>query len=84
MPDRIFEQFERKAHNLSKYRDKGFTTILLIESDDLTLMDDMLMLESIKTAYPKGLPVGVDKIWFADTSIQSAIEFINFTPHIEK
>lgn len=40
--------------------------------------------ESIKTAYPKGLPVGVDKIWFADTSIQSAIEFMDFTAHIEK
>lgn len=84
LPDRIFEQFEIKAKKLSKYRDKGFTTILLIESDDLTLMDDIRMLESIKTAYPKGLPVGVDKIWFADTSIQFAIEFMDFTPHIEK
>ncbi len=84
LPDRIFEQFERKSQKLSKYQDKGLTTILLIESDDLALMDDMLMLESTKTAYPKGLPVGVDKIWFADTSIQSAIEFMDFTPHIEK
>ena len=84
LPDRIFEQFERKAQKLSKYRDKGFTTILLVESDDLALMDDILMLESIKTAYPKELPGGVDKLWFADTSIKSAIEFVDFTPHIEK
>lgn len=84
LPIRIFKQFERKAQKLSKYQDKGFTTILLIESEDLALMDDMLMLESIKVAYPEKLPVGVDKLWFADTSIQNAIEFSDFTTHFEK
>jgi hypothetical protein len=84
LPNRIFEQFERKAKKLLKYQNKGFTTILLVESEDLALMDDILLLESITAAYPKGLPNGVDKLWFADTSIKSAIEFSDLTPHIKK
>ncbi len=84
LPSRIFQQIERKAGKLSKYHDQGLITVLLIESEDLALMDDSIMLDSIRAAYPTGLPDGVNKIWFADTSIPTEIEFIDFTSLIEK
>ncbi len=82
--DSPFQQFKRKAAKLSKYHDRGLITILLVESEDLALMDESMMFDSIRAAYPAGLPDGVNKIWFADTSIPSEIEFVDFTSHIEK
>lgn len=90
MPDdgtlsgRILQQLERKAKKLSKYHNKGQITVLLVESDDIALMDESKMLDSIRTAYPAGLPVGVNQIWYADTSIPSEIEFMDFTSYIEQ
>lgn len=82
LPDRIREQFDRKASKLKKYHGLDKTTILLIENDDIALMNEGKMLDSIQMAYPCGLPHGVDKIWYADTSIPNNIEFIDFTPEI--
>jgi len=84
LPDRIWEQFGRKAKKLAKYRSAGQLTVLLVESDDIALMNELKMLESIRKAYPAGLPAGVDQIWFADTSIPSEIEFIEFTSDIQQ
>lgn len=60
------------------------TTILLIENNDIALMNEGIMLDSIQTAYPNGLPQGVKKIWYADTSMPKDIEFIDFTPEIAR
>lgn len=79
---RIRKQFDRKAKKLAKYHGAGKTTVLLIENDDIALMNEGIMIDSIKIAYPSGPPNGVDKIWYADTSssIPNYISFMDFTP----
>lgn len=79
---RIQKQFDRKAKKLAKYHGAGKTTVLLIENDDIALMNEGIMIDSIKIAYPSGPPNGVDKIWYADTSssIPNYISFMDFTP----
>jgi len=82
LPTRIRKQFDRKAKKLAKYHGADNTTVLLIENEDIALMNEGKMLDSILIAYPSGLPNGVDKIWYADTSIPNDIEFMDFTPEI--
>lgn len=79
LPKRIRTQLDRKAQKLAKYHKSGSTTVLLLENDDIALMDDVKMLDSIKKAYPDGLPNNVDKLWYADTSILNDIRFIDCT-----
>ena len=74
---------DRKAKKLLKYRTPNSTTILLVENDDIALMNDLKMLDAIREVYPDGLPQGVDKIWFADTSIPDKPLFRDFTTGIE-
>ena len=76
---RIKTQCDRKAKKLAKYQGTGKTTILLIESYDIALMHRSIMLKGIRGAYPNGLPPGVDRIWYADTSIPDYIRFTDFT-----
>lgn len=84
LPARVRKQFDSKAEKLSKYHGPDWTTVLLVENDDISLMNEWKLLESIQKAYPDGLPNGVDQIWYADTSIPNDIEFIDFTSSIVK
>ena len=45
------------------------------------------LLNAIQEAYPRGLPSGVDEIWYADTASASSpdgIEFMDFTTDLVK
>jgi hypothetical protein len=79
LPGRLREQLDRKAGKLSRYKDEGKTTILLVESDDVALMNDSIMWGSLREAYHSGPPRGVDQVWFADTSIREEILFTDMT-----
>ena len=81
---RIPQQLEKKANKLSKYHNAEQITVLLVESDDNALMNASKMLDFIRTAYPTGLPVGVNQIWYANTCIPKEIEFMDFTSYIEQ
>ncbi len=76
---RLRKQLGRKAEKLLPYKKQGRTTILLIESDDIALMDEARMWDGIKLAYSDGLPAGVDQIWFADTSIPEHLLFVDLS-----
>lgn len=80
----IKEQLDRKVQKLVPYRNKGKRTILLVESDDMALMNEGLMVEGIKSSYPDNLPTGIDQIWFADTSIPEEIVFTDLTEAISR
>lgn len=41
------------------------------------------MVKSLSEAYPKGLPQGVDELWFADTAIPEYTQFHNFTAELQ-
>jgi hypothetical protein len=71
---RVKMKCDEKAEKLLKYKPHK-TTVLLIESDDIALMNEMTIRDAIQKAYPKGPPPGVDHIWYADTSIPDEIEF---------
>ena len=79
LPGRLRKQLDRKANKLSQYKNKGKTTILLVESDDIALMDDSRIWDGLRQAYPDGLPCGIDQVWFADTSIRDEILFTQMT-----
>ncbi len=84
LPARVKAAFDRKAEKLARYQKPGVTTILLVENDDMALMNEWKMLKAIQTAFPMGPPPGVDQVWYADTSIQSALEFREFTPELRQ
>jgi len=64
---------------LAGYQSTGKITVLLVESSDIALMSEGMMLDAIRQACPGGLPTGVDQLWYADTSIPDEIEFRDFT-----
>ena len=87
LSERAKKLLDRKAKKLVEYQRIGKTTILLVENDDIALMDiyGTKILKAIREAYPRGLPSGVDKIWYADTaaaSSPSGIKFTDFTPDL--
>ena len=80
--NRLRYHLNRKARKLMPYKAKDFQTILLLESDDIALMDESIMLDGIRVAFSQQLPDGVDEIWYADTSIPEKILFHNLTDSI--
>lgn len=79
--ERARSLLDRKAKKLKQYQNAGNTTVLLVESEDIALMNSIKMLDAIKTAYPEGLPQGVDELWFAHTFIENEAQFVDFTVH---
>ena len=83
LPNRVRKLFDRKAKKLGKYQNFGKTTVLLVESNDIALMDiqGRKILNAIQEAYLFSLPTGVDKIWYADTA-ELPIRFKDFTSDV--
>jgi len=73
---------DRKARKLAKYHSAEFTTVLLVENNDIALMNECKMREAIRRAFPGGLPPSVDQVWYADTCLPSEIEFQELTPKL--
>lgn len=65
---RVGPLIERKAEKLAAYHRASKTTVLLIESDDIAMMNHIKMYEAIAAAFPDTWPTGVDQIWYADTA----------------
>lgn len=84
LPERLYAQINRKARKLAPYRDSGYTTVLLLESNDLVLMNADKALEAVREALCDNLPQGVDEIWYAetDTSDPDEIYFHDFTTYL--
>ena len=81
MPARVRNLLDRKAQKVARYHGE-YTTVLLVESRDIALMNEGVMVAAIRAAYPSGLIAGVDQVWYADTSIPEKPEFIDFTADI--
>ena len=82
LPSRIRKLLDRKAEKLKLYQGTSFTTMILLENDDIALMNEDKMLAALREAYRDGLPQGVNQIWFADTSISDKPQFHDFTAKI--
>ncbi len=82
LPSRMRKLLDRKAKKLETYQGTSFTTMILVENDDIALMNEAKMLAALRKAYPYGLPQGVNEIWFADTSISDKPQFYDFTAKV--
>ncbi|MXV85417.1 hypothetical protein F4X88_21835 [Candidatus Poribacteria bacterium] len=87
LSERLKELLDNRAEKLAKYQGTGKTTVLLLENNDIALMDPhgRKLLNAIRETYPRGLPSGVDKIWYADTAESPSpdgIKFTDFTPYL--
>jgi hypothetical protein len=67
----------RKATKLKAYRAAGKTTVILLESRDIALMNVHKLEEAVREAFPWGLPDGVDELWHVDASVPAVMEFWN-------
>ena len=83
-PDRTRQQLGSKIEKLAPYQKSGLITVLLIESDDIALMNEVKMLDAIRSTYPQGLPPDMDRIWYLDTSIPTEMEFRDFTELVKE
>ncbi len=86
LPGRIRKHLEEKEkiRKLEPYKARGLITVLLIESCDIALMNWDIMFEALRKAFPEGIPLGIDMVWYIDTSIPSELEFKDFTDRLKK
>lgn len=82
LASRLSVHLSRKMAKLERYKAMGMTTILLVESDDIALMNQYKMLEGIQSAFGSGMPQHIDQVWYVDTSLQPDLEFWNFTQEL--
>jgi hypothetical protein len=66
---RLRRLIERKAAKLRSHRAFGKTTVLVVESDDIALMNRSKLLNAVSDGFPEGLPEAIDELWYADTSV---------------
>jgi hypothetical protein len=83
LSERMRKLIKRKERKLRKYKDQGYTTILLIDGWDFVLMNHAIMLNAIEDAFPDGIPKKIDQIWFAYTDEPKKIYFIDLTPDLK-
>jgi len=81
LPRRVGVQIDRKMKRIPRYKEEGHTTILLIETQDIALMNQYKMLEAVRTAIGGQLPDGLDQIWYAEAG---GHVFMDFTGPISR
>jgi hypothetical protein len=65
----IGEKVTEKARKLAPYQSRGLTTLLLLETDDLAMMNHIRTAEALETKFEGGSVPGIDRIWYADTTL---------------
>jgi hypothetical protein len=78
LPERILDLCDRKAAKLSRWSPSK-TTVLLLETDDIALMNEIEFTKAVLAAYPRGRPVGVDQVWYVSTAAQPLLAFHDLT-----
>jgi hypothetical protein len=63
---RVQKQVERKMKKLRRYKADGHTTVLILETRDIALMNQHKMLEAVREAVRGKMPAGLDQIWYAE------------------
>ena len=84
LADRLRQHVVRKAAKLTRYTDRGKRGVLLLESNDIALMNEARLVHALKVAFPRGLPRVVTELWYADTSVDGAPWFHDFTGAVER
>lgn len=72
---RVGDQIRRKLTKLAPYRAHGYTTVLLLESEDHSLMNQYKMLEAVREGLGGRLPDGLSQLWYAEANGASFFDF---------
>jgi hypothetical protein len=79
LPVRVGDQIARKMKKLGRYQADGNTTVLILETQDIALMNQYKMLEAVREAVGGKMPEDLDQIWYAEAG---GYVFFDFTQAI--
>ena len=71
---RLEKAVRRKTSKLAKYAE-DYTTVLLVESSDLALMNETTIQNAVNEIRSAAEPPICDQLWYADTSIPDYLDF---------
>jgi hypothetical protein len=63
---RVGQQIARKMKKLRRYKADGYTTVLILETQDQSLMNQFKMLEAVTEGVGGAMPEGLDQLWFTE------------------
>ena len=66
LPQRVGHQITRKMKKLRRYKDEGYSTVLIPETQDQSLMNQHKMLEAVRQGLGGLMPEGLDQLWFTE------------------
>jgi hypothetical protein len=68
LPQRVAQQITRKMKKLRRYKADGYATVLILETQDQSLMNQHKMLEAVREGLGGSMPNGLDQLWFTEAS----------------
>jgi hypothetical protein len=77
-------QVTRKAEKLARYQRDGWTTVLLLESTDIALMNAGKLDDGVGEAFREGLPTSVNQVWYADWSCPAVPSHHRLSPPADR
>jgi hypothetical protein len=66
LPPRVAQQIPRKMLKLRRYKADGYATLLILETQDQSLMNQHKMLEAMREGLDGSMPEGLDQIRFTE------------------
>jgi len=74
LASRLGQQIRRKARKLARYKERGYTTVLLLETKDIALMNQHKMLEAAREGMGGAMLPGIDQVWYVEAEGYVAID----------
>jgi hypothetical protein len=71
---RLGQQICRKAKKLARYKDQDYTTVLLLETKDIALMNQHKMLEAAREGMGGAMLPDIDQVWYLEAGGYVAID----------
>lgn len=66
LSQRVAQQITRKMKKLRRYKADGYATVLILETQDQSLMNQHKMLEAVREGLGGSMPQGLDQLWFTE------------------
>jgi hypothetical protein len=66
LPHRVGQQIMRKMKKLLRYKADGYATVLILETQDQSLMNQHKMLRAVRDGLGGSMPEGLDQLWFTE------------------
>jgi hypothetical protein len=60
------QQITRKVKKLRRYKADGYAPVLILETQDQSLMNQHKMLEAVREGLGGSMPEGFDQLWFTE------------------